>query len=89
MDRFLCLLSVFVCYGVEGMLNYTPKNDCYRVASSKGMCGLLLLEGFYSGKDPEELVQEEHPLASEESCCICSWLATLARLGHHISFFIK
>lgn len=56
------------------------------MGSNKGMCVLFSLEGFYSGKGQEELVQEEHPLASEEICSICSWLAALARLGHHISF---
>jgi len=53
MNRFFCLVSEVVCCGVEGMLNYTPENDCYQVQSTKGMCALLLLQGFYPGENQE------------------------------------
>lgn len=71
------------------MLNYTPKNDCSGLGSKEAMCVLFLLEGFYSGKGQEELVQEQHELASDESCSTCSWLAALAKSGQHIAFFVK
>lgn len=88
MNRFLCLVSGAVCCGEEGMLNYTPKNDCYQVQSTKGMCALLLLEGFYPGEYQEKLVQEEHLLLWGVLLHV-HWFAALATLGHHISFFVK
>lgn len=61
-SRFLCLLSGIICCWVEAMLNYTPKDDCYGSGSNTGACVLFLWEGFYSTKDQEESVQEEHLL---------------------------
>lgn len=70
--------------GGGGVLRRAPKSGCCQ----HGLC-LSSSRRPYSGKDPEESVQEERPLASDEPCSLRSWLAALPELGHHVPFPVK